>query len=242
MIARSEELAVAGIPEPVWTDTWHPISHKRCIENLTSVFDHMNLPVIRKDYSLSKDNNQVFASWVLDKREIDGLSPTVIWRNSTDKQFPFGIAGGTHTFICSNLAFTADSFLEFRKHTKGMDDGELYRVMLSGVEKILPLTDSFSKWHLSLHDVKLSYGEMKELAYDAIINEVVSRRKVNQFNEMLFGEQPSYTWNELHGFHGACTELMRDTNMTNSMSRQASLFSFISERYGKYLPEIKTVQ
>ncbi len=227
MSSYTNEEAVVAIAEPEWTNTWHPISHKRCVSILNTTMETMNLPVVQKNYALTKNGANAFGSWVLGNEDV---SQTLVWRNSLNKAFAFGIAAGTHAFVCSNLAFGGE-FIEFRKHSKGMDDEELSRVVCHGMELILPRMQEFQKWHLGLHKIHFSDTKVKALAYEAIAEEVISKHQIDNFNSLLFGENPSYSRNELFGFHGACTETFKNINMLNSEGRQGGLCNFINTRF-----------
>lgn len=234
--SRIPEEQVLAVPEPAWTNTWHPISHKRCVKALEEVVKTYKLEVAKKEYSLSKDGFKCFGSWALGNgKDKTDISQSIVFRNSTNKYFSFGLAAGSHAWVCDNLAFSGE-FVEFRRHTSGMNDEELGRVIANGMEIILPRMKSFQKWHESLHEVKLIPPKMKELCYIAIVKEVIPKRQINEFDKLLFEENPVYNNRELFGFHGACTQLYRDKSMVTTDGRQKVLFDFIEEKYGKLLP------
>ena len=233
---RATEIDVFAVPEPEWTETWHPIKHSRCIDVLNTTVQLHNLNVVKREYSLSKDKTKMFGSWAIKSNE--DIAQTIVFRNSLNKEFAFGIAAGTHAFVCDNLAFSGE-FVEFRKHTKGMNDSELERVVANGFEIILPRMEKFQQWHLALHEVRLIPAKMKELCYDALVEGILPKTKVEKFNTLLFGGkevESAYNSRELFGFHGANTQLIRDTRMTTSGYRQEQLHRFIENRYGKLLP------
>ena len=231
------ESEVRTIPTPEWTDSWHPVSHELCIDTLTTALKTVGIENTRRDYCLDSSRNKVFASWAILGTD-DNVTASIVWRNSLDKSFAFGIAAGTHTFICSNLAFNGD-FIEFRRHTAGMNEDELERVVSDGVAEILPLTERFLKWHQALHEIKIAPNRLKMLAYDAIIEDVLPQNQVTQFNNLVFKDEARYCNNELYDFHGAMTEIYHDLKMTGGFqNRQKALFGFIQNRYEKQLPEL----
>lgn len=236
---RVSEQTILQIAEPEWTDTWHPISHARCLNVLDSAIQEMELPVQRKEYSSSNDGTKVYGTIVIGNG--DELSKTIIWRNSINKFFSFGMCAGTHAWACSNLMMSGD-FVQFRRHTKGMDDNELRRIVLDGMEVIIPHSERLVEWHAALHTIKFDMRRAKHLAYDAIVEEVVPRPAIPEFHNLLFGENPEYDYRELFGIHGAATQIHKEGKLTGSFAdRQQNLLNFINERYGEKLPELLKV-
>jgi len=237
---KATELEVLSVPEPEWTKSWHPVSHARCFHVLKETAQTFDLTIRKKDYSLSKDGAKLFGSWVVG--EENEIAQAIVFRNSLDKTMSFGIVVGTHAFVCDNLAFSGD-FVEFRKHTSGMDDKELQRVVSNGFDIILPKMERFQQWHEALHEVKLIPSKMKELCYNAVIEGVIKKTKIQDFNRLLFGNDETeaiYNSRELFGFHGANTQILRDSNMAyfHNSERQMHLHKFINDKYGKFLPII----
>ncbi len=236
---RCTEADVRNVPEPEWTDTWHPISHARCIDTIENALSNKGLflKLQKTEYSLSKDGKQCYSTLVLGNGSKE-LSQTLIWRNALNKYFSFGICGGTHAWACSNLQMFGE-FVEFRKHTSGMDDTELLRVVSKGIDVIYPKIAAYRVWHLALHNIKFTSENAKALAYEAFQEGIISRSKFTEFHNLLFGEQAKYNPHELYGFHGTCTQLMRDMRMSGGfVERQQKLMTFINQRFSTRLPEV----
>jgi len=242
---RISEDLVKAVPEPEWTDSWHPMSHSRCINTMETATKELGIKIQRRFYSMSKDDLKMYGAWAIGdgdtkKMGADTLFQCILFRNSVDKSYSFGINGGTDAFICENLMVFGD-FVEFRRHTSGLDDEELRRVVTNGIEKLKPRLDSVMEWHQSLRNIKLSNAKVKSLAYDAIREKVISQKSIPQFHDLLFGEgdKRHYEPNSLFNFHGAVTELMRDMRMTGGFqSKQNRLNEFVQKRYGSQLPKI----
>ena len=47
------ESEVLAVPEPKWTNTWHPVAHRRVIETVSSVLEEAGVGVKDKHYSMS---------------------------------------------------------------------------------------------------------------------------------------------------------------------------------------------
>ena len=242
---------VFNVPDVEFTDTWHPIPHRTCIESVERVTDELNIKIDHDNelYSLSADGHQMYAAWSLlngDTKKIGNntLFQCIIFRNATNKYFSFGINGGTNAYVCENLVLFFEHFDEFRRHTGRLDNDELDRVITKGVFEIVPKLSGIRVWHNALHNIKLEEKDTKALAYDAIREKIISQKRIPQFNTLLFDsshndESHRYNPKELYGFHGACTELMNDMNMTGGfVEKQNRLHSFIVDRFEDRLPVI----
>lgn len=244
MNPRVNRDVVFNLPDVPFTDTWHPVSHRVCIESVDRVTKNLNIKIQDEFYSLSKDGHQMYGAWTLgngDTKKIgnDTLFQCIIFRNATNKYHSFGINGGTNAYVCENLVVFFEKFIEFRRHTSGLDEEELDRVVAKGVFNIIPKLAGIRVWHNALHNVKLTETETKALSYDAIREKIISQKRIPQFNSLLFDTGHRYPPNELYGFHGAATELMRDLNMSGSfITKQNKLHSFVIDRFGNRLPTI----
>lgn len=229
---KSTEQEVRNVPEPEWTDTWHPISHSRCIDVLNTTMNERKLNVTNRVFSLSKDGTQVYGTLVFGNG--DELSQTIIWRNAINKYFSFGICGGTHAWVCSNLMMSGE-FVEFRRHTKGMEDDELLRVVTKGIDVITPKIAAMKRWHLNMHNVSLSNQEVQALSYQAILKRIIPKAKIVEFNNLLFNDDNDYDPNNLYSFHGVCTQLMQEQRISGTIEKQRNLYNFVNSKYGRYL-------
>jgi len=237
---RSDEIEVRNAPIIPYTDTWHPIHHSRCIDVVEQALSEREVKIVQKSYSMSKDGMKAYGTVVFGNGDKD-ISQTVIWRNSMNKAFSFGVCGGTHAWACTNLMMSGE-FVEFRKHTNGMDDAELARIVGNGMEVILPYTKQLQFWHVAMREVKLDLRRTKVLAYNAITGGIIARNRITEFHNALFGEHHEYDPKTLFGLHGAMTQTMRDSRMTGStVPRQTALFQFIQTHFEDKLPKLGEV-
>jgi len=243
--SRISEDFVRSVSEPGWTESWHPISHGRCIDAMETATKELGIKVQQRFYSMSKDTLKMYGAWTIgdgDTKKLgsDTLFQCILFRNSIDKSYSFGINGGTDAYICENL-MVFGKFIEFRRHTSGLDSEELRRVVTKGIKKLKPRLNSIMEWHQSLRNIRLTETKTRALSYDAIREKVISQKAIPQFHDLLFGEgdKRHYEPNSLFNFHGAATELMRDMRMTGGFqSKQNRLNEFVQKRYGSQLPKI----
>lgn len=154
---RVTENKVFEITEPVWTDTWHPVSHKRLLENLKAGVEKNNLRVTSREYSLNKTGTRLFGVWGLDDSIISGMKLAMGFRNSIDKTLPIGICAGVTVLVCENLALSGD-FIKFRKHTSGLTDESLERLAVEAVTGIIEKMQGYRSWMNNLKDIPLIEG------------------------------------------------------------------------------------
>ncbi len=111
---------VFGIQAPPATDTWHPVSHGIVLAKVEETLGAAGYIIVRQQLGLSHGGDRFFGVLDLESAILDGIRLALGLRNSIDKSFPYGLAGGTRTFICDNLALTGDwdALTISRKHTR----------------------------------------------------------------------------------------------------------------------------
>ncbi len=229
--------AICDIPEPLWTNTWHPISHKVCDIIVNNTCDRLGLKINKRIYSASKYGKNVCC--MLSIGNSNEVNPALFWRNSINKTFSFSLAIGTFTSMCSNgMIFGGKvQFQEFRRHTKKLDEMQLTDIVHKGIGTTLKRLDDVLHWHLSMEKIYLGgYAKSKELAYDAIFEGIISKLRIPEFNSLLYDENHVYDPYTLFGFHGACTQLYRDIRMGSRYAEmQKKLYNFVNNRFGDRL-------
>ena len=95
---------------------WHPIAHDTVLDTVKETLGEAGYEVKREKLALNERGTRFFGTLDLATPIATGVSLAVGIRNSTDKSFPLGFCGGSHVFVCDNLAFRADLLVK-RKHT-----------------------------------------------------------------------------------------------------------------------------
>ncbi len=234
---RSTRTEVEAVEQTAWTDTWHPITHRQCIASFDTALDTLGLKKLKETYSMSNGGGQAYGMIIVQDGN-NGVDikntplKTIVWRNSVDKSVSFGMTSATTIFQCENLALFS-SFNEvsaFRKHTKRLDGNTLNEIVANNVRHFTEKASRDINYHRSFADVPLSDDRVRRLAYDAITRGVISRRKISEFNRILFSASREYNPSNLYGFHGACTQTMREMRMTGSfVDKQKELSKMVVE-------------
>lgn len=219
------EAEIIQVPEVPFTDTFHPIHHREIISAMRNSVQNVGLEIVNSEYTLTREGMQFFGVWDLSHRNADMCWSLGI-RNSMDKSLALGIVAGTRVFVCSNLAFSGE-YIEFRKHTKGLDTEELEYMAFKAMRKMVKKLTDFQTWHESLANYTLTETNAKALLVNAMACGVFPPSKFARFDELYFrGECEPSLW----GFHEACTNVLRDTNL-RVMPKRNLLLNGIINRY-----------
>ncbi len=218
------EAEIIQVPEVPYTDTFHPVHHREVISAMRNSVQNVGLEIVNSEYTLAREGMQFFGVWDLSHRNADMCWSLGI-RNSMDKSLALGIVAGTRVFVCSNLAFSG-KYLEFRKHTKGLDIEELEYMAFKAMRKMIKKLTEFQTWHESLTNYTLPEIDAKALLVNAMAGGVFPPSKFARFEQLYFGGEcePS-----LLGFHEACTNVLRDTNLRVMPKRNLILNNIIND-------------
>jgi hypothetical protein len=209
---RVYEPEVIAVPEPPYTNTWHPMSHGKVIQSVKHALEENHIKTDRREYSLSKDGKNMFGAWVLEKvNEHDqGIRWSLGMRNSLKKQFAVGICAGNNVTVCDNMIFDSE-FVEFRKHTAGLDQEEMYKIATKALQGIIRKMEELTRWHLKLKEHRLTEKEFKALTFDAMKEGAFPPSQFDHFREAYDIENKIQNGHAetLYAFHGAATRIMR---------------------------------
>ena len=108
---------LSRVEPPPRTDTWFPVRHSLVLDLVGGMLEQSGFRIKAERLGLSKDEHRFFGTLDLETPLVEGVSALSVGiRNSTDQTFPLGFCAGSRTFICDNLAFSADLIVK-RKHT-----------------------------------------------------------------------------------------------------------------------------
>ena len=219
---RIMEQEVRAIQEPEFTKSWHPVSHAKVIDNLELAVNMTGMEIVKKNYSLNETGLNMFGTWILSEQS-EGAQWMIGFRNSMCKSFAIGICAGTNVMVCSNMMFSGE-FIEFRRHTSGVDLEELRILSVKAVTGLTKKMNDLTKWHNSLKQHQLLNNQFKVLTYNAMKRDVIAPSKFNSFINCHEEELKLHT-QSLYTFHGACTRLVKEQSLFNISRRTDNLIN-----------------
>jgi hypothetical protein len=222
----ASESEVIAVPEPAFTETWHPVSHGRVIGALEQATADEGIDVVSKSYSMSENGARMFGTWRLDAGN-GRIKYELGFRNGLDKSMAIGICAGTCVLNCSNMCFSGD-FIAFRMHTSGIDQDTLTILAREALGGALPGMDRLHEWQTGLNEIYVPQSDYKGLVYDMVTKNVFAGGQIKNYLTCLEEEKAitrGYALDgatSLYNVHGAATRLMRGWNLlrTSEATRQ----------------------
>lgn len=112
---RSE---LASYEPPPETATYRPISHIKTLVLVEELLSRCGYRIQTERLAVDRRGARFFSVIDVDSEIVEGITLAIGLRSSYDMSYPFGLVGGSRTFVCSNLAFSADLINVRSKHTK----------------------------------------------------------------------------------------------------------------------------
>lgn len=184
---------VAAITAPLATDTWHPVSHIRVLSKIEELLGSAGYVITRQQFALSHHGNRFFAVLDLKSDIVEGVSLALGLRNSIDKSFPYGLAGGTRAFACDNLALTGDwdELTISRKHTR-FGEVRFTEALSNGIRKLAQYRDMESRRIERMRETSIT--DMEALGFMALAfeEEIISPKVLKA--ALHHWRSPGYDW------------------------------------------------
>jgi hypothetical protein len=165
-----ETLAAVETPYP--TQSHFPIPHIQIVEQAENVLGSLGIGVKESAFALSPTTTRFFGLMTLDVPVPGGNYGILLgMRNSHDKEWAAALAGGSHVFVCDNLAFSGEFTLS-RKHTRWIGR-DLPALMGRAVDKVLANakveTDRLDRWRQTEISPELADSLIVRAAWAGII-------------------------------------------------------------------------
>lgn len=225
--SRVSEAEVKAVQEPEFTRTWHPVSHAKVIDALNLAADRHGLAVKSRNYTLAAEGNKMFGTWSIDSGNSD-RDWCLGFRNGLDKSIALGMTAGTSIIVCSNMCFSGE-YIQFRKHTNGLDLDHLFWMADKAIEVTLQKSVEFDRWHQDLKKVELSPNLAKCFVFDAMKNNVFPPSKFKAYIEATSEEYKLSRERTLYTYHGGVTRLHRDSSLFNVADSTRKLVGLCDE-------------
>ena len=224
---RVTEAEVVAVPEPEFTPTWHPISHKKVVNTLDVACQEQGIRVLNREYSINGSGSRMFGVWDLDLNG-NGIGYSLGIRNSIDKSMGLGMCGGTRVFVCDNLCFSGE-FLYMRKHTSGLDMEELVYLAKATMQGALGDSKTLLAWQKTLERKFVPRDDFKIITCDLMDNGVFAPSKYQEYTNSVEEETRTYRskFRSLADVHGGVTRLFRGQSLFNTGAKSAKLNAVI---------------
>jgi hypothetical protein len=116
------------VPLPVATRSYNPVPNGQLVDLVQSVARSVyDVPddALELSLALSGKDQQMFGALAINADAVTDArfdsSMTIVFRNSYNKSLSLALAGGAHSWICSNLQISGE-IIELRKHTTNIWD------------------------------------------------------------------------------------------------------------------------
>ena len=236
---------VCAVPLPEATRTYNPISNGALVQMLQDSMrgvygveeDGLELSL-----ALSGKDQQMFGSLTIND---DGghhgtsdarfnSSMTVVFRNSYNKSLSLALAGGAHSWICSNLQISGD-IIELRKHTMNVWDDirDLITRVVMGAHGDFQRSMGVAA---VLSDYRLSYDDCYRLVGLAMGHGVLRTQQASVVLKELAEpsheeHRPMNAWSLYNHF----TEGMKRSSAGEAMTRHQKVTQFFGNQFSSQL-------
>lgn len=225
---RCTEAIVRGIPEPKFTDTWHPHGHGKVIDATALAVESLGLKIKNKSYSLSAGGMKMFGLWQIE--QTNGKFNCLGFRNSMDKSMSIGYISVLTVIVCTNQ-ITHGNYFQLRRHTSGLDVQQLGELASEAIGKVVTDLKITNDWHEGLKEISLEHRRAEQLVVRAMRTGVLAPTNFKEFDALFFGGggvAPVYE-QTLYGFHGALTQIIRDHSYGRNVILNQEITAFVNE-------------
>jgi hypothetical protein len=238
---RVLEAEVIAVPEPPFTQTWHPVSHAELIRTLYWTVLDADMIIWNREYSMNQSGTKMFGVW-----ELSGARNTAnqAWnlgiRNSIDKSMTVGLVAGLRVLVCDNLVFSGDIVL-LRRHTRGLNDETLKQLCQQAMGQTSRHLAGFENWFEALNDIILPNPSVsKLLTFEAVKAGILPGGAIMQIYRSFFEPEGRYyaSPQTLGNWHNAVTHTMHGDSLFNVQRKNQRLSKLIDHWYGNRLPNM----
>lgn len=219
---------------------YSPITHKQVIETIGEYLYKQNYTICKENY-LSASNGQRAVGRLAINCGDNEFAYEISWKNSLDGSMSFGLASGTHTFICTNGSVYGDISAFRTKHR-----GNANQTILLEIEKAVNLMEETVKLHTwrrdRLKDHEISRKTIAELCGRLFIeDEIIKANQLGIIKKEI--ENPSFNYNcpnSAWEFYQHCTHAIKETTPLYWHKSHQKLGDFFNNEFvlGKPVEEV----
>ena len=189
--AEVEYGALRDLPVPVATPSHVPIEHWRVIDLVKHSLTYYGHDIIEEHHAIAEEGMRYFGLLTL-RSPYGNYTDTVGLRNSNDKSFPVGIAFGSRTFVCDNLAFIGEHTVR-RRHTQKLRF-ELPGLIANIVEPLADRRQEQAKTFARYQTTPLLQHQADSAIMQLWRDQVIGVQQIAHVHEQF--ENPAFDWGE----------------------------------------------
>ena len=201
------ELDLIEAPPP--TTSWYPLKHSTVVTAVEGTLDRAGFSIVKSRLSVSHDGFRFFGVLDLASQIGSSESLSIGIRNSNDKSFPIGFCCGARTFVCDNLAFSAEIVIA-RKHTRFGENR--YREGIANAVGTLPQFVANETQRIeAMKAHELSDDQANSLILQSAEKQVIGWRCIpNVLREWRAPTQEAFQPRTTYSLLNAFTEVLKD--------------------------------
>jgi hypothetical protein len=224
-----ERRAVVEAQTPAASSTWVPIAHHRLLEQVEDTLAAGGMTVACEAHALWHGGQRYFGLLeVTNSHAHEDYGLVIGLRNSHDKSFPAGIALGNATFVCDNLAFSAEVTIA-RRHTRFIER-DLPRIVHTAVGRLTDMRGEQDERIRAYKQTQLADPAAHDLVIRAVDGNVLPITQVpavlSEWREPTheeFAADGKTVWR----FHNAMTHVWKGRNLAALPRRSQSLHGLL---------------
>lgn len=226
MIPNYTREQIMSVPAPPRTSTWGVLSHGDIVRAMVKGVDSndIDFDTVHETYQLTANGHRLFAVWTFGE---GAIIPAVGFRHSTDKSIAWGIAAGSHVYVCSNLCIDGQ-FVDFIVQRGNVDLSLAFDFATTTIATTLELCGKSIYWMKTLRHVGMNISHQKAFMYDLLDQGVVPFTKLDQYRSCVKQEQRVAKMDKhdpysLYVSHNATTRFMKNMSLHSQQERARTL-------------------
>ena len=184
-----DDLRAVAMPDA--TETHIPVAHHEIVELVRYTLGFFGHEIVEEQHAILPDGMRYFGVMML-RSAYGGYTDVLGLRNSHDKTFPIGIAFGSRTFVCDNLAFIGDHVIR-RKHTSKAKR-ELPGLITEIVQPLQAQRIAQNQKLLTYQETKLDDSAADHAIMTMYREDVIGVKRIGDVLEQW--ERPAHDWGD----------------------------------------------
>ena len=208
----------------------YPVAHADLVDATKCELEKIGLAVVKEQYAVAHSGLRLFATFdltptehgpaLLPIRALGERGMAVGLRHANDKSLAIDLCCGAHVFVCDNMAFSGDTTVLHRMHTKNF---ALRDEVGRGINRMLDKYDTFESNLSRLENTELTDERAKALLVDAFMKiRVLAPKYLPSVYNWYFkpeSDAPDCAARSAWGLHNAFTRTLKEVESLNVRNR-----------------------